>query len=133
MFAATAEGTARLLLADEGKAYPFFELGLYLSGALIVGALIMVALNRWRKKADVQMTASDQLAQFRSMYEKGQIDQEEFEKLRRVLGGELRRQVKSGKEAGEAAPPPAGPAAPEGSPPAGPEPPPAPDDGVRPA
>jgi hypothetical protein len=141
-------GPAPLLLAAEPSAYPFLTLGLYLSGALIVGALVIVFVNRWRKRAaDDRFRASDQMAQFRSLYEKGEISQEEYESLRRVLGGELRRAVRArkGPDAAPAAasPPPEAPAStaeptPPGPEAAGPAEPPAtkppePDEGVRPA
>ncbi len=89
--------TGRLLFAEEGppRAFPFIVQGAYAAGALLVGAIIIAMVGRWRKRnADAAQSASDQLAHFRSLYEKGEIDQKEYDSLRRVLGGELRRGTK---------------------------------------
>jgi len=69
--------------------------GAYLAGALLVGALLMELFRRYlRSERKDRLTASDQLAQFRSLYEQGAISEEEFNSLRGVLGGELRRGVR---------------------------------------
>ena len=117
---------------DKPYAFPFLVQGLYLAGALLVGAVIIALVNRWRKSArDVRLTASDQMAHFRALYEKGLLSQEEFDSLRRVLGGELRRSLKT-KPAGPSAVAP--PTAQEQPPPNGaPKPEEPPTDGIRPA
>jgi hypothetical protein len=67
---------------------------LALVGALLIGAVVVGVVARWRKRADsVTLTASDQLAEYRSLYLEGAISKEEFEQLRAVLGGELRREL----------------------------------------
>jgi hypothetical protein len=132
---------AATLLAAEDKPnpFPFLLQGTYIAGALLVGAVIIALVNRWRKNAaDSRLSASDQMAQFRALYEKGQLSQEEYESLRRVLGGELRRSLKVKPTGTPAAVPPAEPTP---APPAAKEPPPngavkpdePPQDGIRPA
>jgi len=65
--------------------------GLYLAGALLLGAVVVAVVARWRRLTrKMQCSASDQLAHFRSLYERGAISEEEFNQLRAVLGGELR-------------------------------------------
>ena len=46
-------------------------------------------LERWRKRAaPAVFDANDQLAQFRELYERGELSQKEFdEQKKRVLGG----------------------------------------------
>ena len=60
--------------------------------ALLVGAVVVALFRRWQHKAGgLSPGPSDQLAQFRSLYEQGAISEEEYRRLRTVLGGELRR------------------------------------------
>jgi hypothetical protein len=67
---------------------------LILVGALLLCALVIALTARWRKRLnDEQLSASDQLAEFRSLYLQGAISKEEFERLRAVLGGEMRREM----------------------------------------
>src|SRR4051812_18530538 len=73
---------------------PMVVTGLYLAGALLAGAAVLALINRWRRRAGPdRLTPGDQLAQFRSLYERGAISQEEFERLRALLGGQLRQAV----------------------------------------
>ncbi len=116
--------------------------GLYLVGALLVGAVVIALVGRWRRAPrSGTADASAQLAEFRSLYEEGEMSQEEFDRVRALLGEEIRG--KSGLPAGAAPPatpsvaappkpdpaatPPPGPDV-NGTPPGGP-----PPDGTRPA
>jgi hypothetical protein len=68
--------------------------GLYLAGALLVGAVLIAVIRRWwRGEDDKGGSASDQLAHYRTLYERGAISEEEFHRLRGVLAPELRRSV----------------------------------------
>jgi hypothetical protein len=86
--------------------------GLYLVGALLVGAVVIAVAGRWRRRPrSVTATASEQLTEFRSLYEKGQMSREEFERVRARLGTEIRT-----AELGSLPPPaPAEPASPPAS------------------
>jgi hypothetical protein len=65
--------------------------GLYLAGALLVGAVVVELVRRYiRTDRSERLTPSDQLAQYRSLYEQGTLSEEEFNSLRALLGGELR-------------------------------------------
>jgi hypothetical protein len=67
---------------------------LTLVGALLLGAVAVALTARWRKRSrGDEVSASDQLAEFRSLYLEGAISKEEFERLRAVLGGELRKEL----------------------------------------
>jgi len=88
---------------------PMLTAGLYLAAVLLAAAVILALLQRWRRRsADDRLTPADQLAQFRSLYEQGLLSREEFERLRNLLGGEIRRELGV-----PAAAPKAGPAAPQ--------------------
>jgi hypothetical protein len=89
-------GTTALALALPGADWrpPMLTAGLSLAGVLLAAALILALLQRWRRRsADDRLTPTDQLAQFRSLYEQGLLSQEEFERLRNLLGGEIRREL----------------------------------------
>lgn len=66
--------------------------GAYLAGALLVGALVMELFRRYfRAERNDRLSDSEQLTQYRKLYEQGAISEEEFNRLRAVLGGELLR------------------------------------------
>jgi len=89
MIASTLFGSP--LFAANGK--QFLPL-LYLAAALIVGAVLIVLVGRWRKgSATLGPSASDELAQYRALYEQGAISEEEYKKLRSLLGGEIRKHL----------------------------------------
>jgi hypothetical protein len=79
-----------LFAADAGRFWPL----LCLAAALIVGAVVIVLVGRWRKaSATLGPSASDELAQYRALYEQGAISEEEYRKLRALLGGEIRKNL----------------------------------------
>jgi hypothetical protein len=67
--------------------------GLCLAAALLIGAVLLALLNKWWRRRNVpeDLSPSAQLAQFRSLYEAGTISQEEFERLRNLLGTQMRQ------------------------------------------
>ncbi len=63
-------------------------------GVMLLGALVVALTARWRKRErSDELTASDQLADYRALYLEGAISKEEFERLRAVLGVEIRRKL----------------------------------------
>jgi len=88
----TATGTT--VVAVPASATAFLIPGLWLTGAILVGALVVAVVNWWRKKANQGFCSpSEQLAQYRALYEQGALSEEEYNQLRSVLGGELRRDL----------------------------------------
>lgn len=83
-FVPADERTLRLLLTS-----------LCLVAALLVAALVVALLNRWRRQRDSEedLSPSAQLAHFRSLYEAGTISQEEYERLRAVLGPRVKESL----------------------------------------
>jgi hypothetical protein len=66
----------------------------YLVGAFVVGAVLIALAQRWRRSSpSLGPSASDQMAHFRTLYEQGVISEEEYRRLRTILGGELRRAI----------------------------------------
>jgi hypothetical protein len=86
-----------------------------LAGVVLVGAAILVLLDRWRRSLGQaeEPSANDQLSQFRLLYDQGQLSQEEFERIRNLLTGRLRQEL----EVPTQALPKSAPAGPENPPP----------------
>jgi hypothetical protein len=85
-----------------------------LAGALLVGAVVIYLVDKWRKRAAMaDREAGLELTDFRAMFERGEITEAEYNKLRLKVAGRV-------KNAAAAAPPAAGPAAPPHPPFAGP-------------
>jgi hypothetical protein len=93
---------ATILLAADWRP-PLLTAGLYLGGTLLAAAVVLALLQRWRRRsADDRVGPAEQLAQFRSLYEQGLLSQDEFARLRSLLGGELRREMGVPSAAGQA-------------------------------
>lgn len=61
-------------------------------GALLIGAVIVAFVRRWQQvNRRFSPSASDQLAEFRSLYERGQMTEEEFNRVRGKLNAEIRK------------------------------------------
>ncbi len=101
-----------------------------LSGALLLAALVIAVVKQWQKRNQQRngnSASGDQLSHFRSLYERGDMSREEFERVRALLGKRLRKEL-----AVPAPPPPAAQAPPDGQAPP-PEPPAPPEAGPPPA
>src|SRR6267378_3263827 len=60
--------------------------------ALLLLALVVAWLQRWRKQVDaVQPTPDDELTHFRVLYERGEISREEFDRIKARLQQRLRQ------------------------------------------
>jgi uncharacterized membrane protein len=115
-----ATGQAYAVPAVAGEWLELLFYGTCLAVVLLLAALVIEVVRRWSRKRDQMPSASDQLAQYRALYKRGEISQEEFDRLRAVLGGEVARIEKP------AAPPPLAPKPRADAPPAPPA------DGYRP-
>src|SRR5438552_11228238 len=61
---------------------------------LLLGALVLAWFDRLRKRRDPSvLTPGDQLATFRLSYERGELSQEEYERIRARLSRRLRQQL----------------------------------------
>jgi hypothetical protein len=69
---------------------------LALVGAVLVGALAISIVDRWRKRSDHQShRVGDQLEHFRTLYERGELSSEEFERIRGLLQQRLVRELEA--------------------------------------
>lgn len=85
------------MFAQQRAPLPTLELRLLwfvLAGVVLLGAVVIITVDRWRRRPTRhQSTASDQLSEFRSLYERGELSREEFERIRSRLGKQLRREL----------------------------------------
>ena len=73
-----------------------FWAGLWLVVILLAGALILAWIERWRKRMTQQSTTGiDQLTTFRLSYERGEISEDEYRRIRMRLGGKRPNIVES--------------------------------------
>ena len=87
-----------VVLAQAAAGDPFQDLLLWAALALAViilfGVVVLVWLNHWRKRAGLEpLTANDQLAHFRELYDQGELSQEEFERIRAALTPQLQQEL----------------------------------------
>jgi multidrug resistance efflux pump len=86
-----------LLLTDPALAGRLLWAALPLVGALLGGAIVLYLIDRWRKRGaaeeEAAATPNDQLSRFRSLYERGEMSREEFERVKALLTGQLRREL----------------------------------------
>jgi hypothetical protein len=67
-----------------------------LIGVLLVAAVVLYFVDRWRKRSAAPSDAAgagDELSHFRSLYERGQMSREEFEQVKALLAGRLRQEM----------------------------------------
>jgi len=100
-------GRAAAMPGAAGEWLQLLFWGTCLAVALLTAALIIELVRRWSRKGADLPSAGDQLAQYRAMYNRGEISQEEFDRLRAVLGGERLRAAKPPTPPPANGPPPA--------------------------
>jgi hypothetical protein len=79
---------------SDGPGLPFLTASIPLIALLLVGALVIYFVDRWRKRTRaVSPPTNDQLAHFRSLYERGEMSAEEFDRVKALLAGQLRKEM----------------------------------------
>lgn len=119
-----------LLALDPGLMIATFTL----IGALLLGAVVIAFVRRWQQMQNrLGPTASDELAQYRLLYEQGKLTEAEYRRLRDVLSTELRKAVDVPAKPAPVPVPPVTAIQPETPPPADPPPADPPTTDIRPA
>ena len=96
MFSAFSPG---ILLGAEKGVLDFFDprlllAGGMLSGSLLLFAIILVLVKRWRKKQEAVMpSASEQLNSYRQLLDEGDLSKEEFDRIRTRLLDRMRKET----------------------------------------
>lgn len=94
-----------------------------LTAALLVGAIVIYAVDKWRKQAAAGTTDADEagsLSSYRDMYENGEITEEEYAELRRRVAEKMKKAPAAPAGANPAPAMPGGPAPPSPPPPSPP-------------
>jgi hypothetical protein len=61
---------------------------------LLLGAIVIGFVRRWLEVSQRgSAPANDQLAEFRALYEKGELSREDFQKIREVLTQQIREEA----------------------------------------
>ena len=72
----------------------FLWTSLALAGLLLLLALIIAWLRSWKEHSEPEpLSANDQLAHFRELYEKGELSQVEVERIRTKLARQLQQEL----------------------------------------
>jgi hypothetical protein len=66
---------------------------LALVGALLLGALIIALVRRWQRNEKLTPDPGEELSRYHALYEQGAISEQEYRRLRTILGSELRRSM----------------------------------------
>jgi len=93
--------------------------GLWLAGALLVLAVLIGCLNRWRQMSSrgQSLGSGEQLAEFQRLHAQGLMSDDEFERVKRLLGGRLLREARAGNRTPEVPQPEVQPSRPKDRPP----------------
>jgi hypothetical protein len=84
-------GTGRWLAVPVFDWQNFLVYALLLCAVLLIGAVAFALAKRWQRiDTKESLSPSDQLAAYRSLYEQGVMNKEEFERLRALLQAQLR-------------------------------------------
>ena len=76
--------------------FPFLYPALWFVAALLAGAIAIEIVNRWRKRSPGGiLSANDELAQYRALRDAGVMSEDEFDRVRGLLGNKLGEAKKS--------------------------------------
>src|SRR5207249_11779047 len=54
---------------------------------LLIGIVVVIWFDRWRRQGEGPIcTPQDQMSQFQQLYDRGELSQEEFDRIKRSLG-----------------------------------------------
>ena len=94
---------------------PEFLVGTASLIAVLLGAAVVLwALDRWRKKQTATLESAESLTDFRALFERGEISEVEYRRIRDKVSDRMRREVGLPRPV---APPPAAPDVPPDKPP----------------
>jgi hypothetical protein len=67
---------------------------LAIAGVLLVAALVLAWVRRLnQRKPSIKLSSSEQLAEFRVLYERGELSSEEFHRLKTILSERIREEL----------------------------------------
>jgi hypothetical protein len=85
---------------------------------IALGVVVIAWTNRWRKQPEANnLSPSDQLTQYRALYEAGTLSKEEFDRVRALLAAHMRSELQVPPTAPGASPSPPDPSSKPAEPP----------------
>lgn len=77
-----------------GRNFPLLWALLPLIVVLLLAAWAISLVRRWRQEEQpVSLSAGEQLSHFRELYEQGELDEEEYQRIRGKLGARIRQEM----------------------------------------
>jgi uncharacterized membrane protein len=62
-----------------------------LTAVIVVGIVVIVWADRWRKRpVELSLTPAEQMARFQELYDRGELSQQEFDRIKARLDKNLR-------------------------------------------
>ncbi|HEY2911051.1 MAG TPA: SHOCT domain-containing protein [Gemmataceae bacterium] len=78
-----------------------------LAAALLIGAVVIYLVDKWRKQgAMAERAGGGELTDFRAMYERGELTEAEYNKLREKVAARVKPKPIAPPDAGNPVPPP---------------------------
>ncbi len=78
---------------NDESSWEYFIATVVLMVTLTAAAIIIVWLGRWMKRPPAETPAGDELSHFRSLYERGELKREEYERIKAKLVPRLRKEL----------------------------------------
>jgi hypothetical protein len=74
--------------------FPLLWALLPLVALLLVAAWVIARVRRWREEDDrATLSPGDELTRYRELYEQGELEEEEYQRIRALLGQRLKHQL----------------------------------------
>jgi uncharacterized membrane protein len=82
-----AKVEARAVTGSRGMVWPL----VILTAVVVVGIVLIVWMDRWRRRPDqLNLTPAEQLARFQELYDRGELSQQEFDRIKARLEKKVR-------------------------------------------
>ena len=78
---------ARAVAGSRGFVWPL----IILTTIIVVGIVLIVWMDRWRRRpVQMSLTPAEQMARFQELYDRGEVSQQEFDRIKARLEKKLR-------------------------------------------
>jgi len=84
---------AKAPIPNDDSSWSYFLTTVVLMATLTAAALLIVWLGRWMRRPPGDVSSGDELTRFRSLYERGELNREEYERIKAKLVPRLRKEL----------------------------------------
>jgi len=82
-----AKVETRAIAGSQGFVWPL----IILTAVVVVGIAVILWMDRWRRRPDqLTLTPAEQMARFKELYDRGELSQQEFDRIKARLDKKLR-------------------------------------------